>query len=54
MKQLVAAITGHKVLEDDFTRWAVWCYECRSRFGEPSINPKDLEPVLEEHLNSHE
>lgn len=53
MSDTVAVISGHKVLEDDLTRWSVFCYVCTNLFGEPSINPDDLKETLKEHLESH-
>ena len=53
MNEPIAAITGHKVKEDDFTRWAVVCYTCKNLFGEPSKDPEDLKETLNEHLALH-
>jgi hypothetical protein len=54
MNSTTAVISGHKVEEDDLTRWSVFCYVCRDLFGEPSVNAEDLKETLAEHLALHE
>ncbi len=53
MDELIAVISGHKVKEDEITRWSVCCYACKELFGEPSKNPEDLRETLKEHLALH-
>jgi hypothetical protein len=51
MTQVV--ISGLKVLEDDITRWGVFCFICRDFVSEPVINPRDLDDQLAEHKAFH-
>lgn len=54
MDSTVAVISGHKVLEDDLTRWSVFCYICKDLFGTPSTNSEDLKETLDEHIALHQ
>ena len=51
MTQVV--ISGLKVLEDDITRWGVFCYICSDFVSEFVINPGDLAAELTEHRALH-
>jgi len=54
MNGQIAVISGHKVLEDDVTRWTVFCYKCGESFGNPTIDPKELKQLQTEHIALHE
>jgi hypothetical protein len=48
-------ISGRKVLEDDRTRWFVYCYNCVKAVSDNFIDPDDpvLTAALAEHRLTH-
>jgi hypothetical protein len=48
-------ISGRKVLEDDLTRWFVFCYNCAKAVSDNFIDPDDpvLRSALAEHRKTH-
>ena len=49
----IAVISGKKVLEDDLTRWFVFCYVCEDAITDGSLKADDEREALEEHIAFH-